>query len=253
MNARRLLAVLMPLLVLSACATQTENTESESARPTSASPSAPATSLTPVASEEPSDPTTAWPTVGPEQQVDAGTVTSESSATATGDGDATVTFKRDGNFAMVVDVDCGECRNTEIFAAPSGGPGGATPNPLGKSSGSFLIDVYESTDADRAIWIETPGAWSVEIKSWNTIPTATLPQEGVGSVVMYLDGDTSKVQVTYQPANDEDSFQGRYFGVDDADSLVFGADEPIDEVYELAPPGILSIETEGSWTLTPVS
>ena len=142
-----------------------------------------------------------------------------------------MTFVRDGDFAVVVHLDCGECADTRAFMAPTG----VTPYPgtLGEATDSYLMDVFEDSAPQQSIWLETPGDWSVRLESWNDLPPVTGAQSGTGSTVLQLDGTATSAEVAWTPAGPEDSFQGRYFGVTREASRVFGDTEAFTETFDL--------------------
>lgn len=202
-----------------------------------------------AAGEVVDDPLADRPTQAPEQQVSAGTVAEGSAAEASGEGSAEVTFERDGDFAVVVHLDCGDCAGTRAFMAPTG----VTPYPgtLAESSGAYLMDVFEDSAPKQSVWLETDGAWSLRFESWNDLPVATGAQSGTGSTVLLIDGSTAEAEVTWAPAGDEDTFQGRFFGVDRAAARMFGDSVAFTDVVELPLPGVLAITTDGEWSVTP--
>ncbi len=199
--------------------------------------------------EEAADPLAGRPTAPPAQAVDAGTVAAGAPAGASGTGSAEVTFVRDGELAVVVHLDCGDCAGTRAFMAPTG----VTPYPgtLGETTGAYLMDVFEDSDPQQSIWLETEGDWSVRLESWNDLPPVTGAQSGTGSTVLRLDGTASSAEVSWNPAGPEDSFQGRYFGVTREASRMFGDTEAFTETFDLVLPGVLAVKTAGTWSVTP--
>lgn len=125
------------------------------------------------------------------------------------------------------------------------------PGPLAESSGSYLMAVMQDDSEKQEIWLETQGDWSVKLKSWNDLTPVSGKQSGTGSTVMWIDGKSPKAKVKFTPANSEDEFSARYYGVDDADSLIFGDTEAFNESFDIQLPGVLAIKTEGKWSFTP--
>ncbi|MBN0041151.1 hypothetical protein JN535_13360 [Cellulosimicrobium cellulans] len=241
------------VVALGACSTATEPGPTTSAGAPSPSPTEDATDVTVEPSEDPTDeaadPLADRPSEPPAQAVDAGTVAAGAPAAASGTGSAAVSFVRDGDFAVVVHLDCGECAGTRAFLAPTD----VTPYPgtLGEATGSYLMDVFEDSAPQQSIWLETEGDWSVRFESWNDLPPVTGAQSGTGSTVLRLDGTASSAEVSWAPAGPEDSFQGRYFGVTREASRMFGDTEAFTETFDLVLPGVLAVKTAGTWSVTP--
>ncbi|MBD5787745.1 hypothetical protein IF650_16400 [Cellulosimicrobium terreum] len=253
------LPVLVALsVVLAGCTPGTGTDPEEPAPSTSTSPpatqspdeEASAEETQDDASEEAAeDPLADRPTQAPDQQVAAGTVAEGAAAEASGEGSAEVTFERDGDFAVVVHLDCGDCAGTRAFMAPTD----VTPYPgtLAESSGAYLMDVFEDSAPEQSVWLETDGAWSLRFESWNDLPVTTGAQSGTGSTVLLIDGGTPEAEVTWAPAGEGDTFQGRFFGVDRAAARMFGDSVAFTDVFEMPLPGVLAITTDGEWSVTP--
>ncbi|GEM_PF-1361614 len=259
---RRPAAAVVPLLVatacvvvLGACSTGAEpgpRPTTSAATPTPSAEPDDATSATDApteATDDADDPLADRPSEPPAQAVDAGTVAAGAPAVVSGTGSAEVSFVRDGEFAVVVHLDCGDCAGTRAFMAPTD----VTPYPgtLGEATGSYLMDVFEDSAPQQSIWLETPGDWSVRLESWNDLPPVTGAQSGTGSTVLRLDGTAASAEVAWTPAGPEDSFQGRYFGVTREASRVFGDTEAFTETFDLVLPGVLAVKTAGTWSVTP--
>ncbi|WP_277211900.1 hypothetical protein [Isoptericola croceus] len=200
--------------------------------------------------DEPEDePTPDRPTAPPKKSVAAGTVGGGSAATAEGKGDAEVTFVRDGEFAVVIELDCARCDGTTVLT----GPGRGTPfgEADGALTGEYLMDVFEGSDAEQSVWIAADGPWTLRFSSWNDLTPQAGPWSGTGSTVIFLGGEAAQAEVSWMPADADDSFQGRYFGTDEAAARMFGDTEEFTDVVELAQPGVLAITTDGEWTVTP--
>lgn len=213
-------------------------------------PAAAPTAPTDEPTEEPTAPES-WPTAAPEHEIDAGTVTDGASASASGSGDATVSFEREGDFAAVVHLDCTACTGDAVLT----GPGRMAPwgEDLAGLEVSYLLDVMEDSDSEQVVWLAAEGEWSMRMESWNDLEHVSGEQSGTGAAVLFLIDEASAVHVSYEPADKDDQFSGRYFGVEEGESLMFGDTEAMDEELDLALPGVLAVNTRGSWTLTPVS
>src|SRR5690606_3535841 len=252
---RRATALVVPLTAaatLTACSTAGPDAEPSTAPPSASTATDATEEPTEDPTEEPTeatDPLADRPTEPPAQAVDAGTVAAGAPATASGTGSAAVTFVRDGEFAVVVHLDCGDCAGTRAFMAPTE----VTPYPgtLGEATGSYLMDVFEDSDPQQSIWLETPGDWSVRLESWNDLPPVTGAQQGTGSTGRRLDGTATSAEVSWTPAGPGDSFQGRYFGVTREASRMFGDSEAFTETFDLVLPGVLAVKTAGAWSVTP--
>ena len=251
-RATALVVALTAAATLTACSTAGPDAEPSTAPPSASTATDATEEPTEDPTEEPTeatDPLADRPTEPPAQAVDAGTVAAGAPATASGTGSAAVTFVRDGEFAVVVHLDCGDCAQTRAFMAPTE----VTPYPgtLGEATGSYLMDVFEDSDPQQSIWLETPGDWSVRLESWNDLPPVTGAQQGTGSTVLRLDGTATSAEVSWTPAGPGDSFQGRYFGVTREASRMFGDSEAFTETFDLVLPGVLAVKTAGAWSVTP--
>lgn len=189
------------------------------------------------------------PTAAPEQRIEAGTVGDGTSASATGEGSAEITFVREGKLAIVVALDCGRCAGPTVLTAPE------RSTPLGEAdgalAGSFLVDVTTDSDPEQSLWLQADGEWTIELLSWNDLPLTEGAVEGTGSTVIFFNGDSATSHVTWSPAHDTDMFQGRYFGVDVEDAYFFGDTEAFSEDIKMGLPGVLAIMTDGEWSVTP--
>ena len=251
-RATALVVALTAAATLTACSTAGPDAEPSTAPPSASTATDATEEPTEDPTEEPTeatDPLADRPTEPPAQAVDAGTVAAGAPATASGTGSAAVTFVRDGEFAVVVHLDCGDCAGTRAFMAPTE----VTPYPgtLGEATGSYLMDVFEDSDPQQSIWLETPGDWSLRLESWNDLPPVTGAQQGTGSTVLRLDGTATSAEVSWTPAGPGDSFQGRYFGVTREASRMFGDSEAFTETFDLVLPGVLAVKTAGAWSVTP--
>lgn len=224
----------------------------EAPSPTVTSPPEPSTEPSSGPTAEPSAEPSAGPerpTAPPERSVEAGTVAEGSAATVEGKGDAEVTFVRDGEFAVVIELDCARCEGTTVLT----GPDRTTPfgEADGALTGEYLMDVFEGSDAEQSVWIAADGPWTLRFSSWNDLSPEAGPWSGTGSTVVFLGGDAEQAEVTWKPAGPEDSFQGRFFGTDSAATRMFGDTEKFTDVVDLAQPGVLAITTDGEWSVTP--
>ncbi|MCP2283839.1 hypothetical protein APR04_002752 [Promicromonospora umidemergens] len=190
------------------------------------------------------------PTAAPARSVAAGTVAPGVPAVAEGRGNAEVTFERDGEFAVVVHLDCSGCSGATILTGPERGtPFGAADGVL---TGSYLMDVFTGTDPEQSVWLVAKGPWSLRFESWNDLAPVTGKQAGEGSTVLALGDTASSIDVEFTPAGPDDMFAGRYFGVS-GDSQMFGDSVAFTDSYDVSLPGVLAITTNGSWAVTPRS
>lgn len=182
------------------------------------------------------------------QTVDAGALVEGSTATASGDGPSNVTYSRQGEFAVVIALDCSACTGTATVTAPG------RMSPLGESTapmnGSYLMDVFKEDPVDQTLIVEATGPWSVTLSSWNDLPLVSGAQSGTGPTVLFFRDDVAHVSVDFTPAGPDDSFQGRVFTTSDRPQL-FGDSAAFSEVFDADLPGVMSIQTNGSWTVTP--
>jgi len=182
------------------------------------------------------------------QTVDAGVVADGTSAAVSGSGPSNVSYERQGDFAVVIDLDCSACTGTTTVTAPG------RMSPLGEASaplrGSFLMDVFQDAPVNQMLIVKAEGPWTVTLQSWNDLPYVSGPQSGTGPAVLFFSDDVSHVTVDYAPAGTEDSFSGRVFTVSD-NTQAFGDTEAFSEVFDADLPGIMAIQTNGTWTVTP--
>lgn len=184
------------------------------------------------------------------QTVDAGVVAEGTSATASSDGPSNVSYSRQGEFAVVITLDCSQCTGTATVTSPG------RMSPLGEAtapmSGSYLRDVFVNDPVDQTLIVDATGPWSITLSSWNDLPLVSGPQSGTGPAVLFFSDDVPKVAVDYSPASPDDSFQGRVFTTSD-DPQLFGDSAAFSEVFDADLPGVLSIQTNGTWTVTPTA
>lgn len=207
-------------------------------------PTAPESSTPPTPSTTPSAP----PKPVTLKRFDAGTVTNTKSSTVSGSGPADLRFTTKGQFAVVVNFDCSRCRGAVKLSTP----GRMTPYARGTApiEATYLTAVFKNDSPKQSMQLSASGRWKVTFRSWNDLPVETGKQSGTGSTVIALGDRAKKLKVTYKPAGVGDSFNGRLFTVSDQ-PLVFGGDEPLNETYDVDLPGVIAIQTRGSWTLTP--
>lgn len=196
-------------------------------------------------SPTPTAPATAEPVA---QTVDAGVVAGGTAATVSGNGPSNVTYQRQGEFAVVIELDCSACTGTTTVTAPGRmSPLGEVAAPLG---GSFLMDVFTDDPVNQMIIVQAQGPWTVRLQSWNDLPLVSGPQSGTGPAVLFFSDDVPRVTVDYTPAGTDDSFSGRVFTTSGVPQ-VFGDTGALSDVFDADLPGVMSIQTNGTWTVTP--
>jgi hypothetical protein len=201
--------------------------------------------ITPTPTPTATVPATAEPVA---ETVDAGVVAEGTSASASGNGPSNVAYQRQGEFAVVMHVDCSACTGTTTVTEPGRmSPFGEMAAPM---RGSFLKDVFTSDPVDQTLIVLADGPWTVTLQSWNDIPSVSGAQSGVGPAVLFLSDDVPRLTVDYAPASADDSFSGRVFTTSDSPKL-FGNTEAFSEVYDVDLPGVMAIQTNGTWTVTP--
>jgi len=195
-------------------------------------------------------PTATTPTVEQplDVTVDAGVVADGTTATASGNGPSNVTYQRQGELAVVISLDCSACTGpTKVTAPGRMSPFGESPQPL---SGKFLMDVFLDDPVNAMFIVQAEGPWTVTMQSWNDLPYVSGPQSGTGPTVLFWSDDVSKVTVDFVPLDADDKFSGRVFTVSD-DTQLFGNSEAFSEVFDADLPGVMAIQTNGTWTVTP--
>lgn len=170
------------------------------------------------------------------------------SASAAGNGPSNVAYERQGEFAVVMTVDCSACTGTTTVTEPGRmSPFGEVAAPM---HGSFLKDVFTSDPVNQTFIVLAEGPWTVTVQSWNDIPAVSGPQSGVGPAVLFFTDDVPRVRVDYAPAGPDDSFSGRVFTTSDQPKM-FGNTDAFSEVFDADLPGVMAIQTNGTWTVTP--
>lgn len=239
--------VMAAVLLMTGCAQEMD----DSAPPEpAASRTAPTTepTRTPTATPTPTATTPAIAQALPDT-VDAGTVASGVSASASATGPSNVAFHTEGAFAVVIELDCSACTGTATVTAPGRmSPFGRATAPL---KGSFLTAVMRDDAPDQTVIVDAQGPWSVTMRSWNDIPSVSGAQSGTGPAVLFLGDDVPHVSVDFTPANADDSFSGRVFTTSDQPKI-FGNTEAFAEQFDVDLPGVMAIQTNGTWTVTPV-
>jgi hypothetical protein len=180
--------------------------------------------------------------------VDAGAVAEGVTATISGTGPSNVAYQRQGEFAVIIGLDCTSCSGMATVTAPG------RMSPLGEAAapmtGQFLMDVFKDDPVNQIFIVQTEGPWTVTLQSWNDLPLVSGPQSGTGPAVVFFSDDVAHVTVDYTPADADDSFMARAFTTSD-NTQVFGNEDAFSEVFEADLPGILAVQTKGTWTITP--
>jgi hypothetical protein len=239
--------VVAAVLLMTGCAQAMDDsapTELAASRATPTRTPTPTPTLTPTATATTPAIARALP-----DTVDAGTVAAGVSATASATGPSNVAFHTEGQFAVVIELDCSACTGTATVTAPG------RMSPFGRASaplrGSFLTAVFRDDAPDQTVIVDAQGPWSVTMRSWNDLPTVAGAQSGTGPVVLFFQDDVSHLAVDFRPADADDSFNGRAFTTSD-DTQVFGDSGAFAKQFDVDLPGVLAIQTNGTWTVTPV-
>jgi hypothetical protein len=237
--------VVAAVLLLTGCAQQMD--DSAPSQP-AASRATPTRTPTPTPTPTPTATTPAIARALP-VTVDAGRVASGVSATASATGPSNVTFHTEGQFAVVIELDCSACTGTATVTAPGRmSPFGRATAPL---KGSFLTAVMQDDAPDQTVIIDAQGPWTATMRSWNDLPYVSGAQSGTGPAVLFFQDDVSHVAVDFRPAGPDDSFSGRVFTTSDHPQL-FGNTDAFSEQFDVDLPGVMAIQTNGTWTVTPV-
>ena len=184
----------------------------------------------------------------PRKKISVDTVTENKAQTVSGSGSALLQLNRQGDFAIVMQLDCSKCKGTMNVTQPDrGSPLGEAKTPM---KGAFLFGVTESEWDREAVVLTVNGTWKATFRSWNSLEPKTGRQSGRGSDVIYLADSYSEVIVDYKPKNKSDSFGARIFN-SKGSSRVFGNDEAFVESFESKFPGVIAITTNGKWTVEP--
>lgn len=182
----------------------------------------------------------------------AGKVAPGAAKTASGKGDALVTFEQSDSFSVVAEFDCDKCKgDIEIQQL-----GSHSPLDTGKKSlkGSYLLDIIGSADEPQTLIVRADGEWSTKFYSWNDLPISSGNQEGKGSKVLYVGDATSAIEVDYKPPKD-----GGKLSVTATSAVQKDGDAPkvvtvsggkkFTKKKDIKLPGVLTISGKGSWTI----
>lgn len=179
-----LAALLAGLALLSGCtqapqeqpATATTTSPSPTASPT---PTPTPTTASPTPTPSPTPVPSPFPTAtAPTARLDAGTVGETDPVTVEGTGPSRVEVTRDGDFALVVSVDCPEC----IRPVTVTGPDQTEPLLSGPAPyrGAALFAVNEPDADEQELWVFADAEWHLGIESWNDIQPTFGELEGFG-------------------------------------------------------------------------
>lgn len=242
---RRLLPAVLTALLLGGCSTEIPGTATAAATTPPATSTAPTSSSAPTTSSPPA-PTTV---TAPAQVLAAGTIADGTGTTVSGTGDALVTYGLGGGFAVVGTLDCSACTGPVQLTAP--GRSGSLAEGTAPWTGQGLTGVGDDGSTGGEVVVLAEGPWTLALSSWNDLPLATGPQTRSGSAVLYLDDEVPTFRVDYTPAGPDDSFSARLFSETEGESLVFGNTEAFSESYDVPLPGVLAVQSGGTWTVTP--
>jgi len=255
-TVRLLAAAVVLTAVLAGCAPGDTEPPATSAPATAAVSTAPSATRTPAAS-----PSTATPTptpsstavTRPETLVEAGTVAGGAPVTVSGSGASTIAFVRDGAFNTVATLDCAGCNGTTVLTGPERGtPFAADTAPY---RASVMVEVFADDPPEQELWLQTEGEWTLELRSWNDLEAQYGPVQGDHPAVLLLGDQMDAFDLSCEPL-DGDSCHVRAFSAVDTtdlgpDSKLFGDEVAFTEHVELRMPGIVTIRTNGTWSITP--
>ena len=217
---RRAVVPALTVLVLAACAGPATEAESElPALPAATSVDLPAT------------------------DIDLGAITPGTPVSASRTGSAAVGFSAPEDSAVIADLDCTACTGTVQVASP----GRSTPwgQSEGPTTGQYLVDM--TGEAPDRVEVQAEGEWTLTLRSSDDLPAAEGAQQGTGPAVLRLTEPGSQVRVSYSPAGPEDELSARL--VSSEQSMNFGADAAMEQTYPVPMPGVISLDTAGSWTV----
>lgn len=185
----------------------------------------------------------------PSKVVDAGRVTDTATRTVHGSGETTIRYTRRGDFAAVVRLDCSACRGATHVTGP--GRIGGFIDSVRPVSGSFLMTPLADAADEQQVWIRTKGSWTVSITSWNTLWKKPGPLSGTGPAVVWVQATGKRATFTFTPAHSGDVAQVRWFKAGADKPYLYGTDQKGSETVPFEMPGVMSVQAEGSWKLTP--
>lgn len=255
-----LAALLAGLALLSGCtqapqeqpATATTTSPSPTASPT---PTPTPTTASPTPTPSPTPVPSPFPTAtAPTARLDAGTVGETDPVTVEGTGPSRVEVTRDGDFALVVSVDCPEC----IRPVTVTGPDQTEPLLSGPAPyrGAALFAVNEPDADEQELWVFADAEWHLGIESWNDIQPTFGELEGSGSAVALVGDEVDGFDVWCDPPPGESCTISAYSGVETTATgapvsrVITGRIEITDEV-SLPLPGVVNVITNGEWRITP--
>ncbi|QHC60154.1 hypothetical protein [Rathayibacter sp. VKM Ac-2760] len=181
--------------------------------------------------------------------VGAGGVADGTVARVSAAGTVDVSYQRQGDFAVVVALDCSACSGTVTVSAP----GRSTPvgEAAAGTQSSWLLETVATDPVDQSLLVQAVGNWTLTLQSWNDLPEVSGEQSGSGSAVLAFSDRADSLDVAYGPASSEDSLSGRVLGTAGT-RQTFGDTTSFARVVDAALPGVVALRTDGSWTLTPV-
>lgn len=191
----------------------------------------------------------------PEQVIDVGAVVDGRAAQATGNGPAVIAFDAVDEFALVAALDCGGCHGPVEVSSP--GQGTAWGSGEGPVSAQYLVQIA-GPEPMRQLVVDAEGDWRIDLSSVDDLPAVTGVQQGTGSTVLRIDQPGTTLRVAYTPADAQDELTARMMswaqtGSDGEPlSMSFGADSAFDQSYPLVTPGVIALDTAGSWTVQPL-
>lgn len=192
----------------------------------------------------------------PAQSLDLGSVAAGRPAQVSASGSAVLTFDaEDDAVAVVAALDCTGCTGPVEVATPGHGtPWGRGTAPV---QASYLVDLVGAEPVQQIV-VEAEGEWTLRMSGIEDLPTSTGEQHGTGPVVLRLDEAGTHLRVAYTPGGDGDELNARMISLTDTDpngapvSVHFGADSAFDQSYQLTLPGVVALDTSGSWTVQPL-
>lgn len=181
--------------------------------------------------------------------IGVGGVAEGTTASVSAAGTLDVSYQRQGDFAVVVGLDCSACTGPVTVSAP----GRSTPvgEAAAGTESAWLLETVAADPVDQSLLVQADGPWTLTLRSWNDLPEVSGEQSGSGSAVLAFSDDVERLDVAYGPASSEDSLSGRVLGTAGT-RQTFGDTTAFARVVDATLPGVVALRTDGAWTLTPL-
>jgi hypothetical protein len=184
-------------------------------------------------------------------KIDAGEIPEDfSPITVQGEGPAEVRWELPRDASTIATLDCSACTGDVILT----GDGRMTPFFAGPAPLTGTAQVTVFPDDEDAVIVDAQGPWTLELLDWNFLPRLSGPQLGAGPAVLYFGDPGVGLEIVVSENTADDAVFLRFIGEEGTaeDELLQGWTGPGATTMDVELPGILTIRTNGSWTITPL-